>query len=322
MEDKIPEILYHYCSVDTFLKIVQNKTLRLSEISKSNDSMECQWLERKVVPDLFQRGLNSYITSIEKDTDPRVLAKIIKVAYEIFNLPYEKKHFSIGEKFIFSACLSEEPDILSQWRGYASDGYGVSIGIDSKIFIEYFDAEEIENVKFSKVIYDKELQERDVKPEIESFIEILRHAFQGKNKIEDIVATKEAIYDTFAVWISIWQKSIYLKNDSFSEEREWRLYSMFPATFEIIDLKRQIDELETMNVFSKLGVTTKDEKLVFFIDYLLDMIKTRKEPIDFIRSVYLGPKCKLSIEDVKGVLNIYGWDTSNVEIIRSKSSYI
>lgn len=36
-------LLYHYCSLDTFLSIVQNRTIRLSDITKSNDAKELTW---------------------------------------------------------------------------------------------------------------------------------------------------------------------------------------------------------------------------------------------------------------------------------------
>jgi hypothetical protein len=50
-----PDILYHYCSVDTFQSIILSKTLWLSDLSKSNDSKEgkiaverlSQWLKEK-----------------------------------------------------------------------------------------------------------------------------------------------------------------------------------------------------------------------------------------------------------------------------------
>ena len=37
---EIPKTIYHYCSLETFNSIITNKTLRLSDITKSNDSKE------------------------------------------------------------------------------------------------------------------------------------------------------------------------------------------------------------------------------------------------------------------------------------------
>lgn len=36
----LPDVVYHYCSVETFYQIITNHTLRLSDIEKSNDFME------------------------------------------------------------------------------------------------------------------------------------------------------------------------------------------------------------------------------------------------------------------------------------------
>ena len=35
-----PDILYHYCSLDTFIHIIQDRTLWFSDVTKSNDSRE------------------------------------------------------------------------------------------------------------------------------------------------------------------------------------------------------------------------------------------------------------------------------------------
>ena len=33
----LPDVVYHYCSVDTFYQFITNHSLRLSDIDKSND---------------------------------------------------------------------------------------------------------------------------------------------------------------------------------------------------------------------------------------------------------------------------------------------
>ena len=43
----LPDVVYHYCSVDTFFQIITNHTLRLSDIEKSNDFMEKKWAIRQ-----------------------------------------------------------------------------------------------------------------------------------------------------------------------------------------------------------------------------------------------------------------------------------
>ena len=55
MEEKsIKKIGYHYCSVDTFMKIIENKTLWLSHSRTMNDKLECVYILdilKKVIKD-------------------------------------------------------------------------------------------------------------------------------------------------------------------------------------------------------------------------------------------------------------------------------
>lgn len=39
-EEKLSEVLYHYCSTDAFHAIVESRTIWLSSLSSSNDALE------------------------------------------------------------------------------------------------------------------------------------------------------------------------------------------------------------------------------------------------------------------------------------------
>ena len=39
-------IVYHYCSLESLNSILKNRSLRLTNILKSNDSMEISWICR------------------------------------------------------------------------------------------------------------------------------------------------------------------------------------------------------------------------------------------------------------------------------------
>lgn len=45
MANMTPRILYHYCSLETFQNIVENKSIWLSDVQKSNDSKELEWIK-------------------------------------------------------------------------------------------------------------------------------------------------------------------------------------------------------------------------------------------------------------------------------------
>ena len=42
-------IMYHYCNVDAFKAIIQNKTLWLSSVYNLNDYKEIHWIKEKVL---------------------------------------------------------------------------------------------------------------------------------------------------------------------------------------------------------------------------------------------------------------------------------
>lgn len=49
-------MVYHYCNLDTFLKIIQNKSLRLSDIGKSNDYTELIYIQN-IIREEFEKKI-------------------------------------------------------------------------------------------------------------------------------------------------------------------------------------------------------------------------------------------------------------------------
>ena len=101
-----PPILYHYCPVDAFIKIVTNKTMWLTNLFFMNDSQEHFWLRTKA-----RKHLQEQIQGNPDDFGYDYIDSILK---------QESMHE------IYCACFSEQGDLLSQWQAYADDGKGVS----------------------------------------------------------------------------------------------------------------------------------------------------------------------------------------------------
>ena len=144
-------------------------------------------------------------------------------------------------------CLSEDGDLLSQWRGYATDATGVSIGF-SKNYLEQFaeGSRDQEKAGFTlqRVEYAPEAQESLIKP---TYIEIKklinegalklpgRHSLLGDARSEDEVKKdNEKIKGAFSrlsmTVLTLFGKLFLLKTSAFREEREWRLISYFVKT--------------------------------------------------------------------------------------------
>ena len=98
LNNKTPELLYHYCSVETFFQIITNQTLRLTNIQYMNDAEELHY------------GLD-----------------MLGEAEDKYKLIDKRSRDYVN---IYAMCFSEEGDLLSQWRGYGDNAEGVSIGFD------------------------------------------------------------------------------------------------------------------------------------------------------------------------------------------------
>lgn len=101
-------LLYHYTSLQTFLLIVKHKSIRFSELSKSNDRMEGKFIHQCLALEL-QR--------MNKPMMARFM--ILNQLENIINL---YPHFGF--------CMTSAVDDLGQWRAYANNGQGVAIGFN------------------------------------------------------------------------------------------------------------------------------------------------------------------------------------------------
>jgi hypothetical protein len=102
--------LCHYCSNESFISIISTKEIWASEFSLSNDIMEGKWIR-----EIFSKYCDEKsVSASNQNALLRHLDSLIA--------------FSGGAGF----CMSEDGDLLSQWRAYASNGGGVSIGFDSE----------------------------------------------------------------------------------------------------------------------------------------------------------------------------------------------
>lgn len=321
MEEQIPEILYHYCSVDTFVKIVQNKTLRLSEIAKSNDSMECQWVQKKVVPDLLINKLDRIIyehRSLLFKTRPETIKHRLLDLYQ--------RSFG-GDKGILSMmvlaiCFSERGDVLSQWRGYASDGTGVSIGFSTRPFTGMFKDKEDIIFNLKKVIYDVERQQSEVGGAVDQFLRTIDIDELLNGNIVINGTNEEPLIPLFNMMAKSVLCSVTMKNTAFEEESEWRLFvSFFWAGF-YSKLESQFSLLKQRVPLNNLDVISKNDKMQFYTELDLGRLLPNASKLPNIIRVVLGPKCKLNNIDIELLLERYGWDISNLVIDRSKATYV
>ena len=182
------EIVYHYCSVDTFFNIIRNSSMWLSDIAKSNDYQECIRCREFV-----NNGMEEYLRN---DVE----------ALKAWKTWYENGVYSNFSMKTFCVCFSESKDKLSQWRGYAQDGKGIAIGFNKDVLEELNQISKF-HAAFGKVIYDN--PQEYVQNIIADNIKKLEYKGVGHVALE--------LSENYRMQFP------FVKNPGFEEEKEWRV---------------------------------------------------------------------------------------------------
>lgn len=281
-------LLYHYCSNEIFASILANGEVWVSDLSLSNDSEEGLWIKR-----VIRSGLAANQISLDQ-------------------IDYVEQTLDIGIRQLGAAafCMSEKPDLLTQWRSYASDGGGVSIGF----YADYFhklgelkrDRGDAFNASLSQVVYEKEEQDEKVMQAVQWLTEICRDG-GARVPVKGILESEEMFETRRRQWgrivpisIMLYLDAFTMKNPTFCDEREWRLIS------------------HNMRLS---GETTGGFDFRPLHDRIVPFrrVKLEKLEVPSIGSVYVGPKNKTTNDTIRLMLKRHGYE--NVEVMRSDSTY-
>jgi len=195
------EILYHYCSPETFLAICEGKALRFSDLAAMNDFMEVHWGHQ-----IWERAASAVVDR----TGTELLNDIgeILFAAKIITVPV-------------ACCLSTDGDVLSQWRAYAADGAGYAVG---------FRAADLANMPVQplRVSYDEARQ-----------LEELKTLILAIHDVEETEVEKRSAGFQQACFTAAWDLAAF-KNPAFSEEQEVRLlhiigHEVSNRSFKLVD---------------------------------------------------------------------------------------
>lgn len=279
-------ILYHYCSVNSFLSIVKNKEIFLSSLSLSNDSLEGLLVEKTISRMAEKDSLNlAHRAELEKS---------ISMLRDVFD----------G----FGFCLSSAGDLLSQWRGYASDGAGFSIGFSQEYLNELCNLRvngKPSGITLEQVIYSSDDHESvlgniysAIKENINAGAFSLGLNFLGDEGGDDEKKrNSEYMSYTFAI-LSLFSKLYKLKSHAFMEEKEWRVIAHH--------IKKSSDiKCEFRAAYDRL--------IPYRILSLAPLNQVR------IKEVLIGPKNNTPLAYVEEFLENNGFD--DVKVKRSDASY-
>ncbi|MBC7817480.1 MAG: DUF2971 domain-containing protein [Planctomycetaceae bacterium] len=185
--------LYHYTDLPGLNGIVSNNDLWLTHLRFSNDDEEMTHGQNIVAellkerPKKPERGQLSYLERLEEILDEPVTDGV------------------------YVCCFCARDNLLSQWRGYAANGTGVSIELNHQAFdfLTGPDCMKHGLLRLWKVFYKEEQQREIVAKAIE---------FAWKHQ-QDLTIEKRAQNAADAIQFFI----PTFKNRDFEEENEWRL---------------------------------------------------------------------------------------------------
>jgi hypothetical protein len=290
IESVEPEVVYHYTTMDTMLKIVQSKTIWASSMAYLNDTSEGQYFINQVrirLPEFSkQRGYGSeFITEMSNDANKET--------------PFQLRPYV--------ASFSREDDSLPQWRSYCEHGNGVAIGFSVDCLKRVYFAEDNEireiAVGFRDVKYtEKQLPDEVLDQEIIDTIEAADAVIQIAKGAES--SSSLAREKVFRVLIEA--HASYRKHLSFSHEREFRIVvnPIFVHPTPPLDF-RPVRTTLIPYMKLRIPITRKDsEHLQFEPPSVVSLLSGRKR-FQFIERVVIGPtpNMPLSLQAVHEYFN-------------------
>lgn len=313
-------IIYHYCSLDTFVQIVKNKTIRLSDLDKTNDFMEKRW-GVELLQEALKRELenNSISMNLQEDYwySDTAHNHIEQLNNDINN--YLKHQTLI-------ACFSLEADQLSQWRAYGQDGEGIAVGFDYNYLIRLLKGQD--KILIDKVVYRKNDQEKLIRKKM--FIPAIEymHNMYKRDEVrcsDDFNTYFIEEFDCFCEVLDADTEQVFtfLKNPAFIEEKEVRIvyntgiYNEID-TGELREALSEKIEIGTKKelILCPMQYQAKGNKLVAYADLNFDNCKNR-----IIEEIVIGPKSKVSEKDIRQFLLTSGYSDDDISIRTSRASY-
>ena len=184
-------IVYHYCSLESLNSILKNRSLRLTNILKSNDSMEISWICRYYDAEFKRAYENASDLFRSKISSERLMGYVKLFTDEFFNENHADFRYYV-------TCFSYQNDLLSQWRGYADDGRGAAIGFDLDVLKEVVTVSpEISKpsiVSLHKISYSEAEQREVVHQIVQELVDEIEKILQKEEQWQKVLNLPEMKY--------------------------------------------------------------------------------------------------------------------------------
>ncbi len=276
-------LIYHYCSYEAFDSILKNRTLRFSDIRKSNDPMEIDFLFEEYKD--WNKRKNNNQNNAQRNNS---------------NLEIFKESQLKGDIFLVS-CFTRNYDTLAMWNRYARKG--VAIGFDESKLLDSF-----EKVKHG--IPEKMI--KDNIPSSSDAIVVRDVQYFSDGEIDDYFDSQNLNgYDDF---IELYRKSPFIKSDVFKDEEEVRAVYWHTSN---TNMHLNYLSLTDAHGFHKGNIPFKS---VSDSAYQHKMVVDIPFDVESIKSITIGPDSKITEKDIEEILFVNGL-AGDIEIKRAKGLY-
>jgi hypothetical protein len=289
----LPKTIYHYCPSEVFFSILNTKQLFLTSAYLTNDWQEVIWIGstfRSVLIELWEKN--------------PAFGHFFSHLWERRGIWSNLQGPTVTIPFV--ACFSEHPDMLSQWRAYAEDGLGFSIGFDPAEFeIEVITPTDLKadwqgrnRLGLARVIYSEADQSRWVQ-------EVMKRHLSNTSLQDPISQIKEVV----PCLTELFRLATFFKNPAFEEEREWRMIYV-PSLG--IDKGQLLQPVPRPNKICEIKFRHANNR--FFAYYPLDLSR-----LSSVSDIRIGPRCLTDELTIRGYIAYTGF--GHVTPTRSVASY-
>lgn len=290
-----PPLIYHYTNLSSVIGIIENHCLWATNLYFLNDSKE------------YKHGMDivtEVAREIKNEENTNILNAILSVLREISEV----------NRYVVS--FSKEGDSLSQWRSYANNGGGISIGFN----LERLKTALSGSNYFNSIIYNKERQRSHVKFIIEESTKFFL------KEAPNLDLSLFFDLDFIGVIVSSLLDKIIAtyKDPAFEEEKEYRVecrqfHNVLNIQADRLEIFYRTNE-KSIIPYTKILTKAKEFKGPSAAEDKLPCLKITQFPIE---KIIVGPSSKQEdiIEGVKHLLQNHCYNTRDIEISKSKIPY-
>lgn len=274
-----PPCVYHYTDLEGMKSILEHRKLWATHSAFMNDSQEGVFAHER-------------FASVLRDVAPDRAEAIAAILND---------DDLIKKNGVYLTCFSAEPDLLSQWRAYAKDGFGFALGIDAARLPAATLGGGWSGPVMHEVIYPR--------AEDTFFSDLARFAVKEHQQASEDGASRRRL--AFTLWL-LRQGATRFKQPGFSEEREWRL--VWLPSLPSADPAGETNEASRAPK-SLLRFRSSARGFVPYLEWPVD----DGDEGSLIRRIVIGPKRGAERWVLEEFLDRLGY--TNVQIVCSEVSY-